>query len=71
MVDYRINELSLRLRHRHEDGGWGEFEPRPAHHDPASHDPERDWAQGVIYRCTTCDEEISVSTVPEPDGAPE
>ena len=67
MVDYRINELSLRLHHRHDDGTWGEFEPRPSHHDPADHDPERGWAEGVIYKCTTCDEEVSVS-VEEPPG---
>jgi hypothetical protein len=65
-MDYRFAELSLRFQHQHDDGTWGQFEPRPAHHDPADHDPERDWAQGTIYKCGTCDEEITVSTVDDP-----
>ena len=64
-MDFRIAELSLRIRHPHDDGTWGEFEPRPSHHDPADHDPERAWANGVIYKCTTCDEEVSL-TVEDP-----
>jgi hypothetical protein len=57
----------LQLQHRHDDGSWGSFEPDRTHHDPADHDPERDWANGTIYRCTTCDEEILVSTVDDPE----
>jgi hypothetical protein len=68
-MDYRLQELSLRLRHQHDDGTWGQFEPRPSHHDPAEHDPERDWARGTIYKCGTCDEEITVSTVEDPGKA--
>jgi hypothetical protein len=61
----RISELSLRLQHRHEDGTWGTLEPR-SHHDPAAHDPEREWMTGEVYACTTCDEEVHVSTVEDP-----
>jgi len=57
----RVAEVSLRLQHRHDDGSWGSFEPAPPHHSPTDHDPERDWASGTIYRCTTCDEEVLVS----------
>ena len=46
-------EFALRLEHRHEDGSWARLEPRPSHHDPAEHDPERDWANGRIYVCST------------------
>jgi hypothetical protein len=55
----QLAELSLRLEHRHSDGSWGEL--KRSHHDPADHDPERDWAKGAIYSCTTCDEQVRVS----------
>ena len=61
----------LQLEHRHNDGSWGELEPRPSHHDPAAHDPERDWASGTIYVCRTCDEEVRVSVVDRPDKSHE
>jgi hypothetical protein len=54
----RISELGLGLEHRHSDGAW-RLEAR-SHHSPSDHDPERDWASGTIYKCTTCDEEIIV-----------
>jgi hypothetical protein len=54
-------EQIIRLEHRHNDGSWGRLEPRPDHLDPADHDPERDWANGRIYVCTGCDEEVRVT----------
>jgi len=55
-------EYQIRLRHRHSDGSVGDFEPRPDH-DPASHDPERDWTSGQsLYVCKACDEEVLVDT---------
>lgn len=54
-------ESILRLEHRHDDGSWSAFEPKPSHHDPADHDPERDWANGRIYVCAKCNEEIRVA----------
>jgi hypothetical protein len=63
-------EMELRIQHRHGDGSWGTFEPQPSHHSPADHDPERDWAAGVIYACDTCDEQIRVSH-PGGDALPE
>ncbi len=66
-MDYgRITELSLRVQHRHSDGTWGSLEPRE-HLDVADHDPERDWASGTIYVCTTCDEQVHVETVEDPN----
>jgi hypothetical protein len=56
----RVAELNLRFQHRHDDGSIGTFEPEPSHHSPSDHDPERDWANGTIYKCTSCDEEIVV-----------
>jgi hypothetical protein len=65
----RIAEMTLRLEHRHNDGSWGTFE-RVAH-DVAEHDPERSWAKGqAIYECTTCDEQIRVTTDEEPIEPP-
>jgi hypothetical protein len=60
-------EANLRLRHLHDDGTWGMLTPTPTHHDPADHDPERDWARGRIYACTTCDEQVMVSLGDEDD----
>ncbi len=57
----RIGEYELRMQHRHDDGSWGTLEPRPAHHSPTEHDPERDWAAGTVYACTTCDELVRVA----------
>ena len=54
-------ETALRLEHRHDDGSWSPLVLRPSHHDAAEHDPERDWAKGRIYACTTCSEEIRVT----------
>ena len=51
----------LRMQHRHDDGSWGTLEPRPAHHSPSEHDPEGEWANHVIYACTTCDELVRVA----------
>jgi hypothetical protein len=62
----RIAELTLRVQHRHEDGSWGTFEPAPSHHDPAAHDVEREWANGTLYRCTSCADEIVVGNVDDP-----
>ncbi len=52
----------LRMQHRHEDGSWGTLEARPQHHSPSEHDPEGEWANGVIYACTTCDELVRVES---------
>ena len=57
----RLAELDLRMQHRHGDGTWGTLEQRPSHHDAADHDPERDWAQGNVFVCTTCDEEVRLA----------
>jgi hypothetical protein len=54
-------DLQLRMQHQHSDGTWATLEPRPAHHTPAEHDPEREWADGVTYACTRCDELVRVA----------
>jgi len=66
---FQVNSAAmlLRLEHRHSDGSWSPLEPRPSHHDPADRDPERGWANGRIYACTACDEQIRVT---EPSDEP-
>jgi hypothetical protein len=48
----------LFLRHRHDDGSWAAMER--VEHDSAAHDAERSWPRRAIFRCTVCDEEVSV-----------
>ena len=61
MDQSRMAELMFRLEHRHSDGSWSSLEPRPQHHDVAEHDPEIAWAEGQIYACPTCDEQVRVN----------
>ena len=44
------------------------MEPEEAaeHHDPAAHDPEREWQRGHVYVCRSCGERVRVN-VPEGD----
>jgi hypothetical protein len=61
-----LGARSLRtFEHRHSDGSWGTMEP--AHDDPAWHDPETGWKNGVIYVCRECDEAVRV-VHPEDDA---
>jgi hypothetical protein len=55
----RLAEAQLRLEHRHADGTWGRLEARPDH-TATDHDPERDWEEGRVYACPTCDEMVRV-----------
>ena len=60
----------LRIEHRHGDGSWSPLEP--IHHDSAAHDAERSWLRRTIFRCTTCDEAVTVTEgAADEDGAPE
>ena len=69
MDQARLREAEYRLMHRHGDGSWGEMVEAPLQHDPASHDPERRWGFGRLFRCTSCDEGVLV--VPEDEvGTP-
>jgi hypothetical protein len=66
----RIIEAQIQLEHRHSDGTWGRFER--AHHDATEHDPERDWATGmIVYSCRTCDELVRVTDPNQPGSKPE
>lgn len=59
-MDFRTLEIAYRIDHRHKDGSWGEMVEDRAHHDPAAHDPERRWSMRRIFRCTSCDEAVTL-----------
>jgi hypothetical protein len=59
----------MRIEHRHDDGTWSAM--KPAHHGQPDHDSERSWLRGVIFRCTTCEEEVAVTQGGDEAGAPE
>jgi hypothetical protein len=59
--------MTVRLQHRHGDGSWSDLRPRDVH-DPAETDPERSWASGRLYVCTTCDEQVRIA--PDEPGHP-
>jgi hypothetical protein len=63
-------ELS-RLEHHHGGDSWHDMYEVSEAHDSAESDPERQWARGRIFRCSTCEDEIRVSgTDPAPiEGA--
>ena len=66
-----LQEYQYRVEHQHNDGSWSELEESPGHrHDPAAHDPERDWAQRT-FRCVSCGEVmrlLSRKPPPAPDA---
>jgi hypothetical protein len=64
-MDQRWRAELMLIEHRHSDGSWGSLEPERSHHDVADHDPERDWAEGQVFRCKDCDEQFRVRL---PDG---
>jgi len=52
-------EQELVLQHRHSDGSWSPMSQVP--HDAAAHDSERSWLRRLVFRCTTCEEEVAVT----------
>jgi hypothetical protein len=59
---------TVKLMHRH-GGERFPMEERSSH-DPAADDPERGWLHGGrIFRCTRCDEEVTV--LPPGQGVPD
>jgi len=64
------SDYFFQVQHRHNDGSWGELAPRPEHHDAADVDPEKAWAGGRIYVCTTCDEEVRIIDSRPAPGTP-
>ncbi len=61
-----VRDIEFMIRHRHTDGPYGEMRSEPSHRAAADHDPERSWGLRRIFRCTTCDE--AVTLVPGAEG---
>ena len=61
-MDLRIIQVTYRIQHSHGDGNWGEMVEDRQHHAPADHDPERSWGRGRLFRCTSCDESVTIMT---------
>ncbi len=59
--------IEYRVAHQHRDGSSSPMVEVTPHHDPAGHDPERRWGFRRIFRCTSCDETITI----EPSGGGE
>jgi hypothetical protein len=53
-------EMEFRVSHRHNDGSSWPMVEVQSHHDSAAHDPERQWPWRRIYRCTSCEETITI-----------
>jgi hypothetical protein len=58
-MDPNLRVASLLLEHGHSDGSWSPMQR--VEHDSADHDAERSWLRRKIFRCTTCDEQVSVT----------
>ena len=69
-MDPRILQLEYRIQHEHRDGSWGEMAEERAPHDSAQTDPEREWSLRRVFRCTACDEVVTLTPGTEP-GSPD
>jgi hypothetical protein len=62
----------LIVQHQHADGTWANMEADDGgHHDPAQHDPEREWQKGHVYICRRCAERVKVMIADEQDTSGE
>jgi hypothetical protein len=68
-MDPRSILTTFEVEHRHSDGSRVAMVEQPQHHDSAEHDPERSWGIRRIFRCTSCDEEVSI-VAGDPDERP-
>jgi hypothetical protein len=70
MENLRFVESAYRIQHKHGDGSWSpmEEEPRSRHHTSVEHDPDRSWLRGRIFKCSSCDETMTV--VEDSEGGP-
>lgn len=66
MDQQRFTQVEYQVRHRHDDGSWGEMLEERSHHDPSAHDQERSWSLRRIFRCSSCPE--AVTLIPGAEG---
>jgi hypothetical protein len=66
-MDPRIMLSTFRVEHGHRDGSWGVMVEERSPHDSADLDPERRWGRRRIFKCSSCDEAMSIeSDTPDP-----
>ncbi len=68
-MDPRSILTTFQVEHRHGDGSRGVMVEQRPHPDAATDDPERSWGVGRIFRCKSCDEEVSIVPA-DPNEAP-
>lgn len=54
--DFSFDHPLYRMAHLH-GNRWVTFKPAEQH-NPSEDDPGGPWANGVVYRCTECDESV-------------
>ncbi len=58
---FQLASIDLaRFEHSHGEGDWHAMSEVAAAHNAAGADPERSWARGRVFRCSTCSDEIRV-----------
>ena len=57
--NFRIGQ-EFQVEHHHADGTWQRLDR--VEHDSAAHDAERSWLHRAIFRCSSCGEEVAVTT---------
>jgi hypothetical protein len=70
-MDPRILELQYRVEHEHADGSWGALVEEGPPLDSAETDPERRWSLRRVFRCTSCDQLVTLTEgddTASPDG---
>jgi hypothetical protein len=70
-VLFQLQGLQLpRFEHSHGGNDWHDMTEVSPPHDSAEGDPERAWQKGRVFRCSSCEDEIRVSTADEQAARP-
>ena len=69
-MDQRILELQYEVEHEHADGSRGQMVEERSPRDAADTDPERGWSLRRVFRCTVCNDVVTLTRGREP-GAPD
>ena len=65
-MDQRMLELQYRVEHEHPDGSWGQMvEEETPPHDAVETDPERGWSLRRVFRCTACNDVVTLAREPD------
>ena len=64
-MDQRILELQYEVEHEHADGSRGQMVEERSPHDAADTDPERGWSRRRVFRCTVCNDLVTLTQEPD------